>query len=447
MVDSIPMKFAFGRRAALVAIGVLALAAGTAGLTSCQSEAGRQGDSTQSASPGAQAVVPTGAEAAASTDSTPAASAWVPRPILVEPDPEVVRAKLAADSARADSIGDPPQDSTSRGSDSDRGTSPGQVRAPAEQATRSLPLARDDGGAKAGTIDSAVRKLAPRKPTPRGRRHYQLSPADSARWPVKGPEPLPGALLPDHRVVAFYGNPKSTRMGILGQIPPAEMLPKLERTATEWAKADPGRKVMPALHLIVTVAQAKPGRGGKYRLRHSDQMIEEVLGWAEERGWIVFLDVQTGHSTVADELPHLVKFLERPYVHLALDPEFALKNGGVPGQRIGTLDAADLNQAVTVLGEIVERKQLPPKILVVHRFTQRMLTNHAGIELDPRVQIVIDMDGFGAPWLKEDAYKFFIVPEPVQFTGFKLFYKNDKPMMTPEQVIALWPAPVYIQYQ
>jgi hypothetical protein len=57
------------------------------------------------------------------------------------------------------------------------------------------------------------------------------------------------------------------------------------------------------------------------------------------------------------------------------------------------------------------------------------------------------MDGFGAPWLKEDAYKFFIVPEPVQYTGFKLFYKNDKPMMTPEQVLRLWPAPVYIQYQ
>lgn len=413
MVDFIPMKESFGCRAALVAIGVLTLAAGTAGLTSCQSEADPRSDSMQTASPGAQAV----AQAASSTDSTPAASAWVPRPILVEPDPEVVRAKLAADSARADSIGGPPQDSSSRGS------------------------------SKAGTIDSAVGKLAPRKPTPRARRHYQLSPADSARWPVKGPEPLPGALLPDHRIVAFYGNPKSTRMGILGQIPPAEMLPKLERTATEWAKADPGRKVMPALHLIVTVAQGKPGPGGKYRLRHSDQMIEQVLGWAEERGWIVFLDVQTGHSTVADELPHLVEFLERPYVHLALDPEFAMKNGGVPGQRIGTLDAADLNHAVKVLGEIVERKQVPPKILVVHRFTQRMLTNHAGIELDPRVQIVIDMDGFGAPWLKEDAYKFFIVPEPVQFTGFKLFYKNDKPMMTPEQVIALWPAPVYIQYQ
>jgi hypothetical protein len=264
---------------------------------------------------------------------------------------------------------------------------------------------------------------------------------------VKGPLPLPGSLLPGTRIVAFYGNPNSSRMGILGQLPPQEMLPKLEHTATEWAKADPGRPVMPALHLIATVAQGKPGSGAKYRLRHSDELIQQVLGWAEERGWLVFLDVQIGHSTVPDELARLVKYLELPYVHLALDPEFAMKLGGIPGRRIGTLDATDVNYAVRLLAEIVDRKKVPPKVLVVHRFTQRMLTNHDKITLDPRVQVVVDMDGFGGPNFKEDAYKFFIAPEPVQYAGFKLFFKNDKPMMTPADVIKLWPVPFYIQYQ
>ena len=124
-----------------------------------------------------------------------------------------------------------------------------------------------------------------------------------------------------------------------------------------------------------------------------------------------------------------------------------MKLGGVPGQRIGTLDATDIDLAVQLLADIVQKKKVPPKVLVVHRFTQQMLTNHDQVKLDPRVQVVIDMDGFGAPWLKEDAYKFFIAPEPVQFTGFKLFYKNDKPMMSPERVLELWPSPVYIQYQ
>ncbi|HUR94251.1 MAG TPA: hypothetical protein VMY76_06680 [Gemmatimonadales bacterium] len=415
------MKYPFGLRAALIIPVVLVLAVGSAGLTSCQSEAGVRRDSTRADS--GTAVAP-----GVQTDS--AASAWVPRPILVEPDPAAVRAKLAADSARADSAR------------ADSAAMADSARADSAGLADSAP-----GGQRPGARSKTARRGTAPKVAPRERRGYQLTPADSARWPVKGPAPLPGALLPDHRIVAFYGNPISTRMGILGQLPPNEMLPKLERTATEWAKAEPGRKVMPALHVIVTVAQGKPGPGGKYRLRHSDKTIERVLGWAEERGWIVFLDVQTGHSSVADELPHLVKFLERPYVHLALDPEFAMKNGGVPGQRIGTLDATDVNHAAAVLADIVERKRVPPKLLVVHRFTQRMLTNHSRIKLDPRVQIVIDMDGFGAPWLKEDAYKFFIVPEPVQYAGFKLFYKNDKPMMTPEQVIRLWPSPLYIQYQ
>ncbi|HKT58704.1 MAG TPA: hypothetical protein VJQ46_01560 [Gemmatimonadales bacterium] len=343
-------------------------------------------------------------------DPVPATPVWIPKPILIPADPKPAHPDsallAAADSQPADSAADP-----------------------------------------AAADPAAPSRRTRRKLTAGERRRYQLSPADSARWPVKGPAPLPGALLPEHRIVAFYGNPKSSRMGILGQLPPEEMLPKLERTATEWAKADPGRPVMPALHLIATVAQGKPGAGQKYRLRHSDQLIERVLGWAEERGWLVFLDVQIGHSTVPDELPHLVKYLELPYVHLALDPEFAMKLGGIPGKRIGTLDATDVNYAVRLLADIVDRKKVPPKVLVVHRFTQRMLTNHDKITLDPRVQVVVDMDGFGAPWLKEDAYKFFIVPEPVEFTGFKLFFKNDKPMMTPEQVIRLWPVPYYIQYQ
>ena len=407
-------------RAACLAVGALAFVVSLAGCQDADS-AGRRGDSVAAGAP---------------ADTTPAQPQWVPKPIVVAP-PLAGTGPAAGDPAARPAAGTDSAGST--GADSTLGDS-----------ARALAFSRDSAVRAAAARDSArFGPILPRRPklAPGERRRYALTPADSARWPVRGPEPLPGTLLPEYLIIAYYGNPKSTRMGILGQVPPNEMLPKLERTATEWAKADPGRKVLPALHLIVTVAQGKPGAGGKYRLRHSDQLIDQVMGWAEERGWLVFLDVQIGHSTVADELPHLVKYLERPYVHLALDPEFAMKLGGVPGQRIGTLDATDINTATQLLADIVEKKKLPPKVLVIHRFTQRMLTNHDQIKLDARVQVVIDMDGFGAPWLKEDAYKFFIAPEPVQFTGFKLFYKNDKPMMTPDRVLGLWPAPVYIQYQ
>jgi hypothetical protein len=315
---------------------------------------------------------------------------------------------------------------------------------------------------------------APPKPHPRGPRPFVLSPADSAKWPVAGPKPLPGALLPEHRIVAYYGNPRSTRMGILGQVRPDSMLPRLEQVAMRWALADPGRKVMPALHLIATVAQGTPGQGKKYRLRMGDSVINSVASWVEERGWIVFLDIQTGQSTVEDELAPLLPFLQRPYVHLALDPEFAMKGGGIPGRKIGTLDAAEVNHAIEVLGKLVTEYRLPPKVLIVHRFTRKMLTNTDSIRLDPRVQVVIQMDGFGAPYHKQDAYRFWISPYPVEFTGFKLFYKNDREakarapgyvpscdrvtfelvgcgddgLMTPEQVItSLYPVPLYVQYQ
>jgi hypothetical protein len=224
------------------------------------------------------------------------------------------------------------------------------------------------------------------------------------------------------------------------------MLPRLEATATEWAKAARGRTVLPALHMVVTVAQGKPGKSGMYRLRQPDELIERVLSWAEDRRWIVFLDVQIGGSSVAAELSRLVKYLERPYVHLALDPEYAMQPGGIPGRRVGTLDAAQVNEAVQ-LTTIVDRQNIPPKVLVVHRFTQGMLTIYEQIKLDQRVQVVVNMDGFGPPRIKEDAYKSFIALEPVQFTGFKLFYKKDRPMMPPERVLGLTPKPVYIQYQ
>jgi hypothetical protein len=317
-----------------------------------------------------------------------------------------------------------------------------------------------DSAARSGSTGSMLSGSVPAgssgtRPQPSGiaktkpkRSAFNISPGDSARWPVKAPPPLPESIVPEHRIVAFYGNPLSKRMGILGELPPDQMLSRLEEVATQWAAADSGQKVLPALHLIATVAQGYPGPARKYRLQMPDSIIERVADWAEERGWLLFLDIQVGVSTVEEELKVLVPYLQRPYVHLALDPEFAMKDGKRPGTDwMGRMDASEVNHAVGVLANIVEQHQLPPKVLVVHRFTRNMLTNASQIRLDPRVQVVIDMDGWGSPGSKMGAYRWFVVRHPVQYTGFKLFYKNDKPMMTPEQVLELYPKPVYIQYQ
>lgn len=270
-------------------------------------------------------------------------------------------------------------------------------------------------------------------------------------WPVPGPLPLPGSILPNNRIVAFYGNPLSRRMGILGQIPPHQMLAKLDTVVASWQEADPLTPVQPALHLVAVVAQAAAGRDGKYRARMADTLIDRVLNWAESRNAIVFLDIQVGKSTLQDELPRLTKYLSLPNVHLGIDPEFSMKRGGKPGERVGTYDAADINWASAFLADLVTQHDLPPKVFVIHRFTRPMVTNARKITLDPRVQIVMHMDGWGWPSRKRESYRRYIYEEPVQFTGFKLFYRNDTkqghPLMTPADVLMLEPKPVYIQYQ
>ncbi len=269
-------------------------------------------------------------------------------------------------------------------------------------------------------------------------------------WPVAGPRPRPGAILPYNRIVAYYGNPLSKRMGILGEVPRDEMLRRLRKEVKAWSRADT-LPVVPALHLIAVVAQADAGRDGMYRLRMADTLVERVYGWARNNDALMFLDLQVGKSTVQKELPRLEQFLSRPDVHLGLDPEFSMKRGGLPGKRIGTYDAADINYAIRELARLVDKYHLPPKVLVVHRFTRPMLTNADRIRLDPRVQVVINMDGWGAPHLKKDTYQSYVYSEPVQYTGFKLFYGNDTkkghPLMSPRDVLQLFPQPLYIQYQ
>ncbi len=271
-------------------------------------------------------------------------------------------------------------------------------------------------------------------------------------WPVRTGYPNVGALLPFNRIVAYYGNFYSKGMGVLGEYPPDEMISRLTEAVDEWKAADPSTPVIPAIDYIAVTAQGSAGADGKYRLRMPESQIDKAIELAAEAHGIVVLDVQVGLSTVETEVPLLEKYLAMPNVHLALDPEFAMHNGAKPGTVIGTLDASDINWAANYLAGLVKDNNLPPKILVVHRFTEDMVTNYQNIDPLPEVQIVMDMDGWGFGAKKINTYQSVVATEPVEFTGFKLFYKNDlKPpstrMLTPSEVLDLTPSPVFIQYQ
>lgn len=285
------------------------------------------------------------------------------------------------------------------------------------------------------------------------KRILALSNSDTTgKWPVKTPYPLNGAVLPYNRIIAFYGNLYSKRMGVLGELPKEVMLKKLQLELSKWQAADTTLQTIPALHYIAVTAQSAAGKDGKHRQRMPFKQIDTILSWAKPIHALVFLDIQIGHSSVKDEVTTLEKYLKLPNVHLGIDPEFSMKTGAIPGTKIGTFNADDINDAIDILANIVKKNNLAPKVLIVHRFTQGMVTDYKRIKIIPEVQVVINMDGFGNKILKKSTYKEYIYKEPIQFTGFKLFYKNDTKkdpngMFIPDELLKLTPKPIYIQYQ
>ncbi|MBD3748180.1 MAG: hypothetical protein IE931_01685 [Sphingobacteriales bacterium] len=316
---------------------------------------------------------------------------------------------------------------------------------------------------KSAKIDSINKKIA----TEKVQNPYQ--PVDSAKyfqlqkylangdttgkWPVKNqPLPVNGAVLPFHRIIAYYGNLYSKKMGALGEYAPKEMWTMLNKEVAHWNKADSVIKAIPAIHYIATVASGTPGKDNFYINRMPDSQIDSALAIAKMHNAIVFLDVQVALSNLKNELPRLEKYLKLPNVHLGIDPEFSMKTGAKPGTKIGTYDAADINYASDYLTKLVKENNLPCKILIIHRFTQGMVTNYKNIKLHKEVQMVMNMDGWGEPELKKGTYRHYLFKEPVQFVGFKLFYKNDlkkapNRLLTPEEILKLTPKPIYIQYQ
>jgi hypothetical protein len=229
------------------------------------------------------------------------------------------------------------------------------------------------------------------------------------------------------------------------------------RTSTTCTVTSPNHGIVGNLQRIWVENSSSPaavanGWGASGVTLVPDDQVDHALGLAHKAHGILILDVQVGQSTLAHELPQLEKYLSMPDVHLAIDPEFSMKFGNPPGTVIGTFDATDVNYAAQYLAGLVHTHHLPPKILVVHRFTRDMVTNYKQIQPLPEVEIVMDMDGWGSQAKKKGTYNRVIAPEPVQFTGIKLFYKADlKPpstgLLTESEVLALTPAPIYIQYQ
>jgi len=279
---------------------------------------------------------------------------------------------------------------------------------------------------------------------------------EDAEWQlevVRRGEELPGGGLPmfdarfDRPLIAMYGHPSTSGLGVLGEQGPDEGVERLRSIAAGY-DAD-GSAILPAFEIIATVASASAGADGDYS---TGTKLDQIKPWVEAAAandMYVVLDLQPGRTDFLSQAKIYEEFLRLPHVGLALDPEWRLKPHEVHLQQIGTVDAAEINQVVDWLAGIVREDALPQKLLIVHQFRYSMITNRQQIKTPPELAVLVHMDGQGSMQAKYSTWNALTsMADAEQFHwGWKNFYDEDFPNATPQQVLALTPSPVFVSFQ
>ena len=265
--------------------------------------------------------------------------------------------------------------------------------------------------------------------------------------PVEAKAATPGGILPDNRILAYYGFPGNPEMGMLGEYDMGRLLELLREQAMEYEEADPSTPVVIAFEVIASVAQGEPQADGSYLLDTPTAVLNEYADFTRENGILLILDAQIGYRTVENDVKGLRPWLAQDHVHLAIDPEFAMEEGQIPGEHFGSVDATDIQWAQQWLIDVAMEEGVSPKVLIVHQFTESMITNKDKVVPMSGVQLVIDADGWGPPDLKKDTYNFVNKVTAIEYAGIKLFYDLDDPLMSAEDIVNLDPSPLFVMYQ
>jgi hypothetical protein len=252
------------------------------------------------------------------------------------------------------------------------------------------------------------------------------------------------SIFPDHRVVAYYGAPQSEELGALGIGTPAQAARRLERQARPYARRH--RPVLPALELIAVIANHDAGSDSMYRTRQPDEVIGRYLRAARRAKALLLLDIQPGASDFFREAKRLERWLREPDVGLALDPEWRVAPGQVPGKVIGHVDSREVNAVTAWLAQLTKEGDLPEKLVVIHQFTDDMVDDTT-LKAREGLQIVLNADGFGTKPVKKSKYDAFTRRAPGFEPGLKLFYEEDVGLMSPRQVMGLRPPPDFVVYE
>jgi hypothetical protein len=248
-------------------------------------------------------------------------------------------------------------------------------------------------------------------------------------------------LFPDYTVVGFYG---MQNLDVLGAGPPDVVAQRLLKVARPYAR--PGRPVMPMFELIATVAHPFPTPSGLYRTHQEDEIVQRFLKAVRKIDGLLVLDVQPGRDDFVASVRHWERYLREPDVGIALDPEFAMGPGQVPGKHLGRTNAAAINQASAYVAGIVRRHRLPQKLFMIHQFHDSMMRDKAKVAIRPGLAMAWNADGFGVRSAKLEDYRSYTRDRRFH-PGLKLFYENDVDLMSPREVMRLKPPPRVINYQ
>jgi hypothetical protein len=263
---------------------------------------------------------------------------------------------------------------------------------------------------------------------------------------------LPGGGLlpfPDRRMVALYGHPQTAALGMLGEQPPEAAVRRVRELADEYQQLT-DTTVVPAFELIATVAAGAAQKDGSYSRRTP---VATLLPWveaAEASGSYVVLDLQPGRDDFVTQAKAYEELLRRPWVGLALDPEWRLQPGEKPLRQIGHVDIDEVNAVGTWLAGLVRAHDLPPKVLTLHQFSRAMVRHRERLDTSlDEVQWLVHADGQGGQNAKQETWSALKrdLPDGV-WLGWKNFTDEDAPMLTPEQTIAqVHPTPHFVSYQ
>lgn len=263
---------------------------------------------------------------------------------------------------------------------------------------------------------------------------------------------LPGGgqlVLPGKHYVALYGNPVTPVLGVLGEQDTAQTIGRAREYAAQYDELLPGT-VIPALEIIATVAAANPGNDGNYSTLMAPQRLAPLVEAAGDAEQYVVLDLQPGRSSFLEQAQRYEEFLRLPHVGLALDPEWNLGPTDRHLVRIGSASAAEINEVIDWLADLTREHALPQKLLVLHQFQLAMITDIEELDLDrSEVAVLIHADGQGSQPAKQATWRALHANAPhIQWWGWKNFYDEDSPMLTPEQVVdQVDPLPDFISYQ